>query len=349
MNKFLFFVFVFTFSLFGMNEDSSKTFIEKLNNTRYFYPLSAGLLTSVSLYGLLKTNFPLLKNMKNLSTIKKFLLFSGSGITAGGLFLIFKKNDTGLIMRPDYLDFWLTDRDAQEYLALRKKANIDIEEKENLDIMEIIGDIEEKEDSVLTNYISNVMVAINKKYWPESEKSFESLEQAKNQQTNNFLSSCDIKNCKKYKVRIFNETISFANLVEFIKNVDREELLYFLRWKSTIRYNLQGELISEVAWDEVEAEQLAAFLAFGYYADTCGKFLYLKPDMLMTFLENAVYYMYYKDCGKRSEENIYFKKITKLFEKYCRLKITNVEFKETGKEAIKKHPVNIMIEKIKEE
>lgn len=306
----------------------SNSFIEKLKNKRYLYPLSAGLLTSVGLYGLSKTNFPLLKNVKNLSIIKKFLLFSGIGMTAGGLFLIFK-NNTGLIMRPNDHQFWLTDKDAQKYLAFRIK-----EKRRN-----IKEGKEEEESCYLSEYIKDIVAIINQQYWKDDALSDEvkKNKEMKDQQTKDFLSSCDIEKCKKYKVRIFNEYISFDDLVDFIKNVDREKLLYFLRWVSTIRHNLQGELIENELWTEASAAKLASFLAFGYYADTCGKFLYLEPDRLITFLENAVYSMYQNKDG-------YYEKITRnAFEKYCRLKIINIELDE------KKDLTNIMIQKIKEE
>lgn len=354
MNKLLLFIFISAFSLFAMEKDSSKKlkpcsdyFIEKLKNKRYFYPVSAGLLVPVSLYGLSKTNFPLLKNIKNVSIIKKFLLFSGSGITAGALFLIFnnkenieniekEKNNTGLITRPSNLPFWLTDEKALKYLEYRiqeKSKNIK-EENEGVEEEDLVG------------YIKNIVAKINQEYW---ENEPESEEQVKEAQVNDFLSSCDIEP-KEYKVRIFDEYISFDTLVDFIKNIDREKLLYFLRNQSTIKYNLQGELINENVWKTVEAEKLAAFLAFGYYADTCGKFLYLAPDRLMTFLENAVYYMYVTEMGTFcSEEGHYYQHVTKVFETYCQVKITDILFKENGAKDIKKHPTQITVERISEE
>lgn len=52
-----------------------------------------------------------------------------------------------------------------------------------------------------------------------------------------------------------------------------------------------------------------------------------------------------QDTGKCSETNNYYEKITKPFEKYCRLTITNVEFKKTKK----KNPTKIIVKKIEEE
>ena len=59
--------------------------------------------------------------------------------------------------------------------------------------------------------------------------------------------------------------------------------------------------------------------------------------------------MYNQDMGKRSETNNYYQKITKPFEKYCHLKITNVAWKATGEKEIKQHPTKIIVEKIEED
>lgn len=293
-----------------------------------------GLLGGISLYALSKK----LPKQKRAS-----LAFLGAGMS-GGLCFYFnkeKKKDDDKIKEDDKpsalidrsfctLDFWLHDAQAKEYLELREKIG-----KEKKHTVELTKNAE------LADFITNIKSEINKMYYDQNEEVFL-------YPTAKLFHGFNAEKYKKKKVRIFNQFILFDDLCDFIKDIEREYLLYFLANQTTIKHNLQGELIQAQYFKTCEADALAAFLAFGYYPDTCLKFFYLEPNMLMTFLENAVYYMYYTVIGgKLREEDFDYKKITKPFEKYCRLKITNVEFKEKERE-VKKHLTKITIEKIKE-
>lgn len=275
-----------------------------------------GLLGGLSFYAVSKK----LPKQKRVS-----LAFLGAGIS-GGLCFYLNKKQTGLINRSFCgLGFWLNDAKVKEYLDLRKK----------------IGK-ETNENTELASFINNIKTEINKKYYDEDG-------QAKGSPMQDLFNKFQAKEYKEKNVRIFNQFISFDSLCLFIHEVERKELLYFLANQATIKYNLQGELIEAQYFKTCEADALAAFLAFGYYPDTCLKFLYLQPDMIMTFLENAVYYMYNEDIGERLETDNCYQKITKPFEKCCRLKITNVACKATGEKEIKKHPTEIIVKKIEEE
>ena len=362
MNLFVFSIFISLFvqNSFMMRESSEfsegpsqekpsqlsfKRFKDFFKREKAIIPIGCGLFGAISLYALSKK----LPKQKRVS-----LAFLGAGMS-GGLCFYFnkeKKKDDDKLKEDDKpsalidrsfctLDFWLHDAQAKEYLDLRKKIG-----KKTNEITAMQRSPEENEENteLLEDFIINIKTEINKKYYYEDEE-------AKDKQIDDLFNKFKAEEYKEKKVRIFNQFISFNSLCSFIENIKRKKLLYFLRNQATIKYNLQGELIEENCFENCSSEQLAVFLAFGYYTDSCAKFLYLEPNMLMTFLENALYYMYYTDFGgiegRRGEEDDYYRGIVKPFEEHCKVKIVDVEFKEKGGE-IKKHPTKITIEKIKE-
>jgi hypothetical protein len=179
----------------------------------------------------------------------------------------------------------------------------------------------------------NIVTRQNKKFYQEDQ-----ADEVNRKKIDEFLGS-DFNISDTYKVRIFNQYVPFSDVVLFIEKCHRARLLDFLRNFTTIGSNLQGELIHCVDWQDTwkvgQDKKFAAFLAFGYYADTCGKFLLLTPDCLLNFLENAVYSMYlYKDVDKIQPVKSCFEDFIKLtkerieidreFSKPCCIKLKKI-------------------------
>lgn len=317
-----------------LRENYLKLSIQKFNHffkkEKKCTAVGCGILSSLSLYAI----------SKKVTKKKRLFLAIVGGFLGGGICFYFNKKQTGLIDRSFCsLNFWLDDTRATDYLKFR--INI---KKKNIDHLDGTADL-----SCLSNFLDDIKASINKKYYrDDADKEVPSYLQLYELQAKDLFKEFDKKIVKTKKVRIFDQYISFNSLCSFINSVEKTKLLYFLRYMDTIKYNLQGELILNEYFESCPTEHLAAFLAFGYYSDTCGKFLYLQPDTLMTFLENAVYFMYYHSCGeRRDEESDHYKNIAKKFEKYCKVKIAAVEFKK-NKDNMKIYPTKITIEKIKE-